>query len=60
MHNHLIGKTLTEAKDYLNLYDILYRITSVDNKQYMLTADYVPARVNLSVENNVVTFIYNG
>lgn len=60
MHNHLIGKTLTEAKDYLNLYDIRYRITSVDDKQYMLTADFVPTRVNLSVENNIVTSIYNG
>lgn len=60
MHNHLIGKTLTEAKEYLDLYNVRYRISSVDNKQFVLTADYAPSRVNLSVENGVVSDIYNG
>lgn len=60
MYNFLIGKTLTEVKQYAAENNLIARVVNIDNVPMMLTCDFNSGRLNLSVENDIVTEIVMG
>jgi hypothetical protein len=60
MYNHLIGRTLSEVKNWTDQYSIRYRIANLDGKDNILTEDLVPARMNLWVKDGIVIKVTNG
>lgn len=58
MNEELIGLTLESAREILK--DKKYRIVRIDGKGMMVTCDYRPERLNLEIENNIITKIHNG
>lgn len=57
MYSEIIGKTLTEAKDYLEKNGMTLRVSVKDKKHLMVTCDARANRVNVSVENDIVVTI---
>lgn len=51
----LIGKKQEEVENYKNV-----RIACVDEEQFILTADYVPDRVNVNITNGLVQSYWLG
>ena len=47
-----------ETKTILDLYE--YRIVHRDGKDFIVTSDFHPTRMNLKVENNIITNINLG
>lgn len=56
----LIGKTKEEAEKICKEKHVKYRYYSIDGDRRALTTDYWPNRVNLTVENNIVTDVHFG
>lgn len=56
----LIGKPRHEAIDLLLKENIRYRLTSVDGKVFIVTRDYVPERLNLTIVNGLITKVDKG
>ena len=56
----LIGFSLQEVTEKLKLAGIQHRVASLDGQSHMLTMDYVPSRLNLTVKNNIVVGITRG
>ena len=53
----LIGKTIGEVAGVLDAMDYTYRVVERDGVKYMVTADFVPTRANLTmVERKVVKY----
>lgn len=50
-----IGKTLTEVQDIAKGKGVRTRILQIDDTPMILTCDFDPSRVELIVENNIVT-----
>jgi hypothetical protein len=50
----IVGKGIGEAADTLDAADHTYRVVERDGKRYMVTADHVPTRVNLTMRDKVV------
>jgi len=59
-YNFLVGKSLNEVKGYTESAGLLTRIVNVDNIPMVLTCDYNTSRLNLTVENGIVTEILVG
>jgi hypothetical protein len=59
-YNFLIGKTLNEVKEIAQNYGLSTRTNNVDGVPMLLTADFKPNRLNLCVENGIVTEITFG
>lgn len=59
-YNFLVGKSVNEVKGYAESAGLLTRIVNVDNIPMVLTCDYNPSRLNLTVENGIVTEILVG
>ncbi len=55
----LIGKDMDWVREYLKG-DVSFRITKLDGYSIPITADYKVERLNLEVENGLVTHIYYG
>lgn len=55
--NTIIGKPLTEAADIIKAAGFTYRVVQEDGKLYMVTADFVSTRLDLTVDKGVVTAI---
>jgi hypothetical protein len=53
--NNLLGKTLEEAKTYLEESGFTWRIVSTDGSLQLLTCDFKYNRVNLTIENGYIT-----
>ena len=53
----LIGKTLEEAKSLTTL-DI--RVIRMDEQMFMVTQDFRTNRVNVQIDNNIITSISIG
>jgi len=51
----LIGKTEAEAKAILAKQELSYRIVMRDGEYYIVTADFNPKRINLSIVDGIVT-----
>lgn len=56
----LVGLTEQGAKDMAAKNGWTLRVASRDGKDFMLTTDYVPNRVNLTIVNSVVTAVVVG
>lgn len=54
----LKGMDLNSAKEKLK--DREYRIVRIDGVGMMITCDYRTERLNLEVENNLITKVYGG
>lgn len=59
-YNFLVGKSVNEVKGYAESAGLLTRIVNVDNIPMVLTCDYNTSRLNLTVENGIVTEILVG
>jgi hypothetical protein len=55
--DQLIGKTIPEAEALLSLADMVLRKAKVDGEWMMGTCDYRLDRVNVIIENDVITEI---
>lgn len=56
----MIGKTLEEAKKELEDKDKIYRIIRIDGTRYCGTCDLNLDRINLEIDNGIVTTVSNG
>ena len=59
-YNFLVGKSVNEVKGYVESAGLIARIVNVDNIPMALTCDYNTSRLNLTVENGIVTEILVG
>ena len=59
-YEFLIGMSIEEATKDLTNSRIPWRIAASDNRPAMLTCDYNPVRINLQVENGIVTRVKFG
>lgn len=59
-YNFLIGMSIGEAAKDLTNSGIPWRIRASENRPAMLTCDYNPVRINLQVENGIVTQVKFG
>ena len=59
-YNFLVGKSVNEVKGYAESAGLIARIVNVDNIPMVLTCDYNTSRLNLTVENGIVTEILVG
>ena len=57
---NLIGLTLEEARSLLSAEQRDYRTVRIDGVGMMISCDFRLERVNLEVENNIVTRTYGG
>ena len=51
----LVGKTLEEGKVYAESQGCTIRVTSKDGEGMMVTMDFRPNRINVSIVKNVIT-----
>lgn len=58
--NDLIGKETEVALMLLEMLGVRHRFSRIDTQRYILTMDYVPNRVNLTVDNGIVTGAHVG
>lgn len=56
--SNLIGQTLDSAEKELK--NRIFRIVKIDGKGMMITCDFRPDRLNLEIENNIITRVYEG
>jgi len=54
----LIGQTLNSAEKELK--NRIFRIVKIDGQGMMVTCDFRPDRLNLEIENNIITRVYEG
>ena len=59
-YNFLIGMSIEEATKDLTNSRIPWRIAASENHPAILTCDFNPVRVNLRVENGIVTYVKLG
>lgn len=53
--NELIGLLEKKAINYISSYGYSYRITKRDDKLYPIKMDHCKTRINLQIENGLVT-----
>jgi len=56
----LIGKTELEVIDILKNSEFNYRIVRKDENYYVITSDFHTDRLNIEIDNDIVTKIYGG
>ena len=56
----LMGKHEVDAKKILDYSKAQYRITRRDQSYFVLTRDYNPHRINLEIDEGVVTGVSRG
>lgn len=57
-NRNLIGQTLNSAEKELK--DKIYRIVKRDSENMTITDDFLDERLNLEIENGIITKIYKG
>jgi len=55
----VLGKTEEEGVEYLKENNINYRIVRKDDTNFIVTCDFIPDRVNVELDNDVITYCYN-
>jgi len=55
----VLGKTEEEGVEYLKENNINYRIVRKDDTNFVVTCDFIPDRVNVELDNDVITYCYN-
>ena len=58
--NALLGMTEAEAAAYADSQGWVMRVASRDGEQFALTMDYIPTRVNVSIDQGLVTYVFIG
>ena len=58
--NALLGMTEAEATSYAESQGWTVRIASRDGEQFALTMDYMSTRVNLSIDQDLVSYVFIG
>jgi len=56
----IIGKTQEEGIKILKDNYTDYRVVRADSEYYIVTCDFIPERVNLEIDNDVITSYNNG
>lgn len=56
----IIGKTEQEGINFLQDENIKYRVVRSDSDYYIVTCDFCPERVNLELDNGVITSYHKG
>jgi hypothetical protein len=56
-YDFLLGKDLSSVKAFAEQNGLITRIVNVDSVPVMLTCDYNPSRLNLTIDNGLVTEI---
>lgn len=56
-YNFLVGKSLNEVKSYAQSAGLITRVVNIDGAPMMLTCDFNTSRLNLTVDNGIVTEI---
>lgn len=56
----VLSKSQDEAIKILNEDGIKYRVVRKDSNHYAITADFRPERLNLEIDNDIVTQVYSG
>lgn len=59
-YNFLVGKSLNHVKEYAESAGLITRIVNIDNVPFMLTCDFNKGRLNVTVENGIVTEVTVG
>jgi hypothetical protein len=57
---YLIGKNKYDAQKIVENYGYSFRITSENGNHYMITCDFRTDRVNVKIENDIITEVYLG
>lgn len=60
MLKNLIGLTTEEAVTFCEQHNLIYRLSKYNGKPLVLTRDYKTDRVNVEVENNIITQYFLG
>jgi hypothetical protein len=55
----VLGKTEEEGVKYLKENGVNYRVVRKDDTNYVVTCDFVSDRVNVELDNDVITYCYN-
>jgi len=58
--NKIIGKTEEEGIIILKENHIDYRVVRKNSIDYIITCDYIPERLNLEVDNGIITSFSKG
>jgi len=58
--NKIIGAQAHMAYEYLKQQQAIFRVSREDDKTYALSMDFKPNRVNLEIDNNLITKAYLG
>ena len=56
----IIGKTEEEGIEILEENSIDYRVVRKDLTNYIITCDFIPERVNIEIDNDVITSYSKG
>jgi len=55
--DEILGKTLEEARIICRIAGVPNRVTSVDGNAMGITDDFVPERMNFTIEKDIITKI---
>ncbi|MBK1882325.1 hypothetical protein JIN85_07860 [Luteolibacter pohnpeiensis] len=55
-----VGLRLEEAEKIADQAGLRHRVISIDGEEKMVTQDFIPDRLNFTVENGIVTAVKNG
>lgn len=58
--NSFIGMEFAHAKELWKTAGVRYRVVKVDGQSQIITMDYVITRLNLTIENHIITNITKG
>ena len=58
--DNIIGKTEQEGIKLLQYNNIKYRIVRKDSCNYIVTCDFNYNRVNLEIDNDIITYYHKG
>ena len=56
----VVGRTTAEAQAIADGAGIQVRVVRIDDQQFSVTQDFIPSRLNLEIDNGVVTFAFFG
>jgi len=55
-----IGMTIEDATELADARDIPNRVVNIDGEPQIVTADYLPERLNFTIANGIVTSVERG
>jgi len=55
----ILGKTEEEGTKYLKENNVEFRVVRKDDTNFICTCDFNPNRVNIELDNDIITYCYN-